>query len=277
MKLEAIILSGGYGTRTMPVSKYYPKALFSLNGIPLLEYILFEVEKLSRYVDIPNIYLSTNLYYEQHFKYFLSANKGREIIDKITLIVEPTNGEQNKFGSIKGLNYVLEKANIKDRFILIAGDNFFDDGLEKYLDLFDKNLVFLYDVKDIEKAKNFGVVKVENGKIVEFEEKPKEPKSTLVSTGIYVLQDPKYVKEYLLSGRNPDKLGNLIAFMIEKGEEVRGVETKGYWNDVGNLEALDQVNKYVMETGLDKALLSKIKRDKHILDAEAYCDPECFP
>ncbi|MCH8908126.1 MAG: NDP-sugar synthase, partial [Candidatus Heimdallarchaeota archaeon] len=80
----------------------------------------------------------------------------------------------------------INTKNISEDIIVIAGDNIFDFSLQDVTTLFSKvksNIIVLHDVKDMELAKKYGVVEVENNVVVGFEEKPTRPRSTLISTG----------------------------------------------------------------------------------------------
>lgn len=93
-------------------------------------------------------------------------------------------------------------------------------------------------------AKNYGVVKVENNIISGFEEKPSEPKSTLISTGIYLF--PKktitLIEKYLAQGNNPDKTGDFIEW-LHKREKIYAYITDKKWYDIGSIDQLEKANK----------------------------------
>ena len=94
-----------------------------------------------------------------------------------------------------------------------------------------------------EEASRFGILSAdENGMIVDFEEKPKEPKSTLASMGIYVF-NTEYLFRYLAEDE-ADKTSkndfgkNVIPAMLAGGGRLAVYRFEGYWRDVGTLESL---------------------------------------
>ncbi|WP_084145879.1 glucose-1-phosphate adenylyltransferase [Anaerovorax odorimutans] len=99
----------------------------------------------------------------------------------------------------------------------------------------------------IEEASRFGVMNADdNLKIYEFEEKPKEPKSNLVSMGVYIFTWDK-LKEFLIKdegNKNSDNdFGkNIIPAMLEEGQNLYAYEYNGYWKDVGTVESLWEAN-----------------------------------
>lgn len=98
-----------------------------------------------------------------------------------------------------------------------------------------------------EEASRFGILSSnEEGRIIDFEEKPKIPKSTKASMGIYVFSWNK-LKEYLeIDDKNPDSSKdfgkNVIPNMLNEGEKLYSYEFSGYWKDVGTIESLWQSN-----------------------------------
>src|SRR5271168_4663726 len=112
--MDAIILCGGYATRLEPITFFVPKPLLPVNGKPILDHIIDDMEglKINRFV------LSTNLKFYDQFEYW-AANK-KNSPEKIELIAEPSMDHSEKFGAIKGLNYTIEKAGVTDDILIIA-------------------------------------------------------------------------------------------------------------------------------------------------------------
>lgn len=104
-----------------------------------------------------------------------------------------------------------------------------------------------------EEAPRFGIMNVdENGMIVEFEEKPKNPKSNLASMGIYIF-DYKILKKYLTDDeRDPassnDFGKNIIPAMLANGEKMVSYRFEGYWKDVGTVQSLWEANMELIDT-----------------------------
>lgn len=86
----------------------------------------------------------------------------------------------------------------------------------------------------------------EEGRIVDFTEKPKEPKSTLASMGIYVFSWEK-LRKYLIENENAntgskDFGKDIIPAMLANDERLFAYEFEGYWKDVGTLDSLWEAN-----------------------------------
>ncbi len=97
----------------------------------------------------------------------------------------------------------------------------------------------------MEEASRFGIVVTDqDGRIVEFQEKPDVPKSNLASMGIYIFSWPA-LKEALiaLSEQSSCDFGkHVIPYCHEKGEKLAAYEFNGYWKDVGTLGSYWEAN-----------------------------------
>ena len=106
----------------------------------------------------------------------------------------------------------------------------------------------LHDVKDVDLAKKYGVVETENSIVINFEEKPSNPKSTMISTGIYLF--PKntieLIRKYIAQGNDADKTGTFIEW-LHKRDKVYSFVTDKKWYDIGSIEQLKKVNKHYKE------------------------------
>ncbi|MBE7080989.1 MAG: glucose-1-phosphate adenylyltransferase [Clostridiales bacterium] len=99
----------------------------------------------------------------------------------------------------------------------------------------------------IEEASRFGVLNTkEDGSIYEFEEKPKKPKSTLASMGIYIFSTKKlekYLKEDSKNPKSSNDFGkDVLPKMLSCGEKMMAYVFDGYWKDVGTIESLYEAN-----------------------------------
>ena len=105
-----------------------------------------------------------------------------------------------------------------------------------------------------DEASRFGIMNVDSeDNIVEFQEKPKEPKSNLASMGIYVFSWQK-LRQYLIEDENDpasanDFGKNIIPKMLAAGEKMLAFRFEGYWKDVGTLESLWDANMDMLSRG----------------------------
>ncbi len=244
--MKVLIMAGGYATRLWPITKDNPKALLPVGNRVILDYILEKVGELGL-----DAYISTNRFFEAHFRHY--ADKYG-----VGLVVEDTLHEKEKLGTIGALKNALDELGLDD-YLVIAGDNLFSFSLRDFLNSYDgRTLIAVYDVGDLELAKRYGVVVLEGNKVVSFQEKPAEPRSTLVSTGVYVF--PKYVMErvdeYLANG-NRDSPGYFIQWLLERGEEIRTYRFSEYWYDIGSADSyLEALKTLLNESHVEEIQIS---------------------
>ncbi len=99
----------------------------------------------------------------------------------------------------------------------------------------------------MEEASRFGIMNAdESGKIYEFEEKPKNPKSNLASMGIYIFSWDK-LKKYLIEDEaDPDSSNdfgkNIIPKMLDDDQNMIVYRFNDYWKDVGTIDSLWEAN-----------------------------------
>ena len=99
----------------------------------------------------------------------------------------------------------------------------------------------------IEEASRFGIMSAnEDGSIYKFEEKPKNPTSTLASMGIYIFNKKKLFDYLIADEADPESSNdfgkNIITGMLAKGEKMYAYPFEGYWKDVGTLSSLWEAN-----------------------------------
>lgn len=99
----------------------------------------------------------------------------------------------------------------------------------------------------LEEASRFGILNTrEDGSIYEFEEKPKKPKSTLASMGIYIFSAKKLYKYLEEDSQNPSSSNDfgkdILPRMLACGEKMMAYQFEGYWKDVGTISSLYDAN-----------------------------------
>jgi glucose-1-phosphate thymidylyltransferase len=245
--MKAIILAGGYAVRLLPLTRHIPKPLLPVAGKPVIDYIIEQINKVK---EIDKIIVSTNQYYENNFRYWL-----RSVPEKskaIKLVCESSNSEKGKMGSIAALQHVIQAENLDDEELLIvSGDNIFEFNLDELVGYYSKykhTVIALCDLsnenRDELKQYGLGIID-ENQKLIGFQEKPQEPKSSYVATGCYVFPQriQRFLQEYLQEKNNPDAPGYFIQWLYKR-TDVHAFVSNKTWYDIGSMESYDQVNDY---------------------------------
>lgn len=243
--MNAIILAAGYATRLYPLTENTPKPLLKVGGKSIIEHIIRKLEQIEF---IEKIFVITNDKFEKSFKEWLENFDAKKPIE---IINDGSKSNEDRLGALGDVHYIIDKKSVDDDLIVIAGDNLFEMPLTDTVNFFKKrksNVIVLHDVKDLNLAKQYGIVETENNVVVNFEEKPINPKSTLASTGIYLFprKTADLIRKYVAQGNNCDKTGNFIEW-LHKRDKVFSYITDRKWYDIGNLEQLEKANKYYKE------------------------------
>ena len=226
-----IILAGGYGKRLWPITLNVAKPLLPICGKPVIEYIM---EKLSEINCMEHTIISTNLKFGDDFKRWAEAYN----YTRIKITVEESRSEEEKLGAVKALSMLSQ--DLENDMLVIAGDNLFTGSLKPMVERSSgETIIALYDIKDFELTKLYGVVQIDDeSRIIDFVEKSERPVSTLVSTGIYIFPREVLdtVKEYLCEGGRRDRLGEFIQWLYKK-VPVHGYILDGEWWDIGDIKS----------------------------------------
>lgn len=137
-----------------------------------------------------------------------------------------------------------------DYVIVLGGDHIYKMDYSKMIDFHIENnadsTIAVLNVS-LEEASRFGIMTCnDDGRVIDFTEKPKEPKSTLASMGIYVFTWQK-LKKYLIENENAntgskDFGKDIIPSMLANNERLFAYAFEEYWKDVGTLDSLWEAN-----------------------------------
>ena len=137
-----------------------------------------------------------------------------------------------------------------DYVVILSGDHIYKMDYAEMIESHKKNgaacTIAVFDVP-LEEASRFGIMTTDSEmRITEFAEKPKEPKSTKASMGVYVFDKDKlvsYLEEDEKCEDSANDFGkNIIPAMLNAGEKLYAFEFSGYWKDVGTIDSLWESN-----------------------------------
>jgi len=232
--MDAVVLAGGYATRLWPITKHRPKMFLPIGDSTVIDRIFAELEADDR---IDDVYVSTNERFAQDFRDHLDASE----FEKPTLTVEETTAEDEKFGVIGALAQLVDREGLDSDTLVIAGDNLISFDVSDFVDFFqakDAPTIAAYDVGSLERARSYGLVDLDGDQVVDFQEKPDQPKSTLVSIACYAYPADvlPLLSEYLDAGENPDEPGWFIQWLHTR-QAVHAFTFEGAWYDIGTPES----------------------------------------
>ncbi|MDQ2983134.1 MAG: nucleotidyltransferase family protein [Actinomycetota bacterium] len=236
--MKAVILAAGYATRLYPLTKDRPKHLLEVGGRAMLDHL---IDRLAP-IGIDQIYVVTNAKFAERFEAWAADRPEIEVID------DGTTSDEDRLGAIGDLNLVLERHGIQDDLLVAAGDSMFTEslgGFGEFVRAKAAPATVVYDVGSLEAIRKYSSIGVdEDDRIVFFEEKPEDPRSTLAGIALYFYPRTvlPLVKQYLDEGNNPDQPGRLVEWLYSR-TPVYAWRVPGRWFDIGSPETLAEAER----------------------------------
>ena len=232
-KIKAVICAGGKGTRLYPLTRAINKHLLPIGKRPMILHIIESLKSSG----VDDIAIVTTAEAMTQISSFLGS--GKDFNCNLTYFC------QDRSLGIPDAILCAQSFIGNNPFVVVLGDNIFEDSLEDSISQFLKSksdaMLFL---SKVENPSQFGIAKVEDGKIVEIIEKPKDPPSNLCVTGIYLYNACvlEKMQRLSLSTRSEYEISDLNTALIKEGV-VTFRELSGLWLDAGTLD--DYVTAFV--------------------------------
>ncbi|GAB7008406.1 sugar phosphate nucleotidyltransferase [Halorubrum trueperi] len=244
--MKAVVLAGGYATRLWPITQHRPKMFLPVGENTVIDEIFADLEADER---VDKVFVSTNELFADDFAEYLADSE----FEKPTLSVEETVAEDEKFGVVGALAQLVEREGVDDDLIVVAGDNLISFDLSDFADFFEEKgapTLAAYDVGSKERAKSYGLVDLDGDEVIDFQEKPDDPKTTLVSIACYAFPAETLpdLATYLSDGNNPDEPGWFLQWLQERGA-VYAFTFEGAWFDIGTAESYLDAVAYALDGG----------------------------
>lgn len=243
--MKVLILAAGYATRLYPLTLTQPKPLLPVAGKPMIDHVL---DNLASVAGIERIYVVTNAKFAAHFQKWADDRRAKGSNFEFTIVNDGSTDDSNKLGAIGDIHHVLETHRVDDDLIVVAGDNLFSeklDGFGKFIHEKNAPVLALYDVGDLEQIKKYNSISVNgDGRIVFFEEKPKNPTTTLTGIALYYYPRSVFplIRQYVAEGNNPDQPGRLVQWLYSRVPFYTW-RVPGTWFDIGSKETLEEADK----------------------------------
>ncbi len=239
--MKGVILAGGKATRLRPLTWVTNKHLLPVYNKPM---IFYPLESMAR-AGIKDVLLVTG---PDHSGSFINLLKsGKEFGLKLSYEIQE---------EAKGLADAVDLAESfadQEKILVILGDNIFKHDLSKAVTEFEKQAsgakVFAKEMP-IEVAQQYGVIELdESGRVRSIVEKPKQPKSNLIQTGIYMYdkQAFEFINQLSPSARDELEITDLNNIYLARSTVTCEV-MKSWWVDAGtSFDELLRANQLVAE------------------------------
>lgn len=231
--MKAVILVGGEGTRLRPITLEIPKPLITVKKKPIVNHIM---EFLARH-GVDEVALLAAEGHRPDFFRWKKAWDGELPISKVS-----TFFEEKPRGTFGGL-VLLKDWLGKDDFVLTNGDELKDFDLTKLIEFHrSKKPTATLALVPVQNPSEYGVPIVEDGLVSEFLEKPKDPPSNYVNSGLYIL-NPE-ILEYAEPGKDFLMFEKDVFPVLAKKKKLAALKLEhARWYDTGNLERWEKAMK----------------------------------
>lgn len=224
--MQAVILAAGRGTRMKNLTDEIPKPMLKIKNKPILEY------KLDALPDEIDEIIFVVGYRKGKIEEYLGDNfKGKKIV---YVVQENLNGTGGAVQLVKDL--------VGDKFLVMMGDDLYHKEDIKNILQYDGAIL----ASIVDNPSQFGVFKIDkNGNLLEIVEKPVDPPSNLINTGLYALTKDFFNYELVPISETEFGLPQTLVKMA-KDFPIKIVKTER-WQPIGNPEELKEAgNKLAM-------------------------------
>ena len=238
--MKCLILAAGYATRLYPLTENFPKPLLKVGDKTILDWLVDDIDTLGI---IDEYVVISNHKFAHHF-----VNWAKEKKQKITVVDDGTSTNETRLGAVRDIQFAIEKQNVDDDVLVIAGDNLLDFSLTdfiRYAKEKNSSCIMRYYENDDKKLLKCGVVTIdENDLVIEMTEKSPTPATHWCCPPFYYYtkEDTRLVKVGIADGCAVDAPGSYIAWLCKK-TKVHAMEMPGSRYDIGNLESYEKVKK----------------------------------
>ncbi|MDO5439125.1 MAG: glucose-1-phosphate adenylyltransferase [Erysipelotrichaceae bacterium] len=258
-KMVAMILAGGRGSRLYDLTKKIAKPAVNFGGkYRIIDFALS---------NCANSNISTVGILVQYESVLLNSYVARDYLWGLNMagggvyVLPPREKDKEGFDIYEGTaNAIAQNIDFLDQtdadyVLVLSGDHIYkmdyEDMLREHIETGAAATIAVIQVP-MKEASRFGIMNCdENDNIIEFEEKPANPKSDLASMGIYIF-DYKLMRKYLVAdtkdkNSSHDFGKDIIPDYLRDGKRLHAYRFKGYWKDVGTIDSLWEANMDLLD------------------------------
>jgi len=238
--MKCLILAAGYATRLYPLTENFPKPLLKVGDKTILDWLVDDIDTAGA---VDGYVVISNHKFAHHFEEW-----ARTKAQNITVVDDGTDSNETRLGAVRDIQFAIDRLDIDDEMLVIAGDNVLDfslTGLIAYARKKGTSCIMRYYEANGEKLTKCGIAEVdENDRIISLEEKPQHPKSHWCCPPFYFYtrEDARLVQRGIDSGCGVDAPGSYIAWLCTQ-TAVHAMEMPGRRYDIGDTKSYDAVRK----------------------------------
>ncbi|MBR4961228.1 MAG: nucleotidyltransferase family protein [Clostridia bacterium] len=246
--MKCLILAAGYATRLYPLTENFPKPLLLVGEKTILDWL---VDDLASSGKIDAFIVVSNHRYVGSFEEW-----SRTKTQNITVLDDGSTENDNRLGAVKDIQFAVERCQIDEDLLVIAGDNVLDFSLNRLLEYAEEkktSCILRYYENDEKKLPRCGVVTVaEDDLVLEMTEKSPTPATHWCCPPFYyyIRKDVHRVREGIESGCGTDAPGSYLSWLCGQ-TRIHAMVMPGSRYDIGNMESYRHVQ--TVYKGITKA------------------------
>ena len=233
--MKNCVIAAGYATRLGELTKNFPKPLLKIGENTILGRMLDDIDKIP---EIDEHIIITNHKFAGFFEEWTAK---QSYTKPVTIVDDGTETNDTRLGAVCDLLFAMDKLKIDDDMLVVAADNILFFSFQEFVDFAKAkgtSCIMCHEQPSIEKLQRTGVIVLDdNDKVLNMEEKPKEPKShwAVPPFYIYLKKDLEKVRHSVENGCGKDAPGNLAHYMVEQVDMHAWKMTAGRF-DIGSLD-----------------------------------------
>lgn len=238
--MKCLLLAAGYATRLYPLTKDFPKPLLKVGQKTILDWLIDDIHTaglVDEYVVI------SNHKFAPHFEAWAKAHPL-----PITVVDDGTSTNETRRGAVCDIQFAIDKLDLDDDLLIIAGDNVLDFSLTSFLRYAQEkgtSCTMRYYEAEEARLRKSGVSEIdENQRLLSMEEKPAFPKSHWCTPPFYFYTkaDAARIRDAIADGCGTDAPGSLVAWMCSHSV-LHSMEMPGSRYDIGDLASYQRVQE----------------------------------
>lgn len=258
-EMLAMILAGGRGSRLKDLTKKVAKPAVSFGGkyrivdFPLSNCANSGIDIVGVLTQYESVLLNSYVAASRHW--------GLDTKNSGVFVLPPREKADANLDVYRGTaDAISQNIDFIDNYnpeylLILSGDHIYKMNYDKMLDFHKEHkadaTIAVIGVP-LKEASRFGIMNTdEEGRIVEFEEKPAQPKSNLASMGIYIF-NWKTLRKLLIADMKDaeshhDFGKDIIPTLLNDGKMLWAYQFNGYWKDVGTIDSLWEANMDLLD------------------------------
>ncbi|MBQ8422457.1 MAG: nucleotidyltransferase family protein [Bacteroidales bacterium] len=240
--MKNIVIAAGYATRLGELTRNFPKPLLEIGSSTILGRMLDDIDRIP---DIDEHIIITNHRFAPIFEDWAG---NQNYTKPLTIIDDGTSTNETRLGAVCDLLYAMERLNIDDDMLVVAADNILMFSFREFVDFAKEkgtSCIMCHEQPSTERLQRTGVVVLdEDLRVLDMEEKPREPKShwAVPPFYIYMKKDLPLVRHSVENGCGKDAPGNLAHYMVDNTVIHAWPMSAGRF-DIGSLDSYEEAKK----------------------------------